>query len=244
MRSGDLAGCFGSLFDGLGLKDPLRLPGGKMNLVERVPHLDPQGGRFGLGVIRGEADIHADDWFLTCHFVDDRVMPGTLMYECCLHTLRVYLLRLGWVAEQSGVAYEPVPGITGRFKCRGQVIETTRTATYEVTVKEIGYRPEPYVIVDALMYSDAKPIVEITDMSLQLAGLTREKIRAVWQAKDAPHKDEPHVARAFSTRSVSWPSRSANLLRLSVSPIAFLTENASSPVCRGRRISFWIESPR
>ncbi|MBY0525900.1 MAG: hypothetical protein K2R98_21080 [Gemmataceae bacterium] len=186
LRAGDLAGCFGPMFDGLGLRNPLRLPGGRLKLVDRVVHLDPQGGRFGLGLIRGEADIHPDDWFLTCHFVDDQVMPGTLMYECCLHTLRVYLLRLGWVGEQDGVAYEPVPDASGRFKCRGQVIATTKTATYEVSVKEIGYRPEPYVIVDALMYSDGKPIVEITDMSLRLSGLNREKIRAVWARKDKP----------------------------------------------------------
>ena len=31
-------------------------------------------------------------------------MPGTLMYECCLHTLRVFLLRLGWVGETAGRA--------------------------------------------------------------------------------------------------------------------------------------------
>ena len=28
-----------------------------------------------------------------------QVMPGTLMYECCLHTLRVFLMRMGWVGE-------------------------------------------------------------------------------------------------------------------------------------------------
>ncbi len=50
-------------------------------------------------LIRAEADIHSDDWFLTSHFCDDHVMPGTLMYECCLHTLRIYLLRMGWVGE-------------------------------------------------------------------------------------------------------------------------------------------------
>ena len=60
-----------------------------MNLVHRVPALDPAGGDFGLGLIRAEADIHPGDWFMVCHFVDDRVMPGTLMYECCLHTLRI-----------------------------------------------------------------------------------------------------------------------------------------------------------
>ena len=65
--------------------------------------------------------MHPDDWFLTCHFVDDRVMPGTLMYECCLHTLRIFFMRLGWVGEQDEVVCEPVPGVASRLKCRGQV---------------------------------------------------------------------------------------------------------------------------
>jgi 3-hydroxymyristoyl/3-hydroxydecanoyl-(acyl carrier protein) dehydratase len=89
LRTGDLAKAFGSPFDRLSLTDPLPLPGGRMTLVHRVETLDPKGGRFGLGQIRAEADIHRDDWFMVCHFVDDRVMPGTLMYECCLHTLRI-----------------------------------------------------------------------------------------------------------------------------------------------------------
>ena len=100
------------------------------------------GGRYGLGTIRAEADIHPDDWFLTCHFSDDNVMPGTLMYECCLHTLRIYLLRMGWVGESGTVVSEPVPGVTSGLKCRGQVTEKTRTVTYEITLKEIGYSPE------------------------------------------------------------------------------------------------------
>ena len=102
LRRGDLAAAFGPPFDRLDLADPLRLPGGRMTLVHRVETLDPRGGRFGLGLIRAEADIHPDDWFLTCHFVDDRVMPGTLMYECCLHTLRIFLMRMGWVGERDG----------------------------------------------------------------------------------------------------------------------------------------------
>ena len=56
--------------------------------------------RFGLGLAVGEMDIHPDDWHLVCHFKDDNVMPGTLMYECCLHTLRVYLMRMGWIGAK------------------------------------------------------------------------------------------------------------------------------------------------
>ncbi len=186
LRAGDLVGCFGPAFAHLNLNHPLTIPGGTMKLVDRVVHLDPQGGRFGLGLIRAEADIHPDDWFITCHFIDDQVMPGTLMYECCLHTLRIFLLRLGWIVENDGSAFEPIAGIASRLKCRGQVLATTRTVTYEVSLKEIGYRPEPYVLVDALMYADGKAIVEITDMSLQLTGATRSSLESVHRG----HHDE------------------------------------------------------
>src|SRR6185436_41498 len=169
------------------LADPVKLPGGKLRLVDRVPLLNPDGGRFGLGFVRAEFDIHPADWFLTCHFVDDMVMPGTLMYECCLHTLRVLLMRMGWVGEAGEVVCEPVPGVNSRLKCRGQVIATTKTVTYEVTVKELGYGPEPFCIADALMYADGKPIVEITNMSLRMSGLTREKLEATWASNPTPH---------------------------------------------------------
>ena len=188
LRRGDLAGCFGAEFAGLPLNNPCRLPGagGRMKLVDRILSLDPSGGRYGLGVIRGEADIHPDDWFLTCHFSDDQVMPGTLMYECCLHTLRVLLMRMGWVGEQDEIAWQPVPGAAGQLKCRGQVIATTRKVFYEIALKEIGYRPEPYVICDAVMSADGKPIVRMIDMSLRLSGMTREKLQAIWERRPHP----------------------------------------------------------
>jgi len=183
LRQGDLAGCFGPGFGNLPTKRPLTIPGGRMNLVHRVMELAPQGGRYGQGLIRAEADIHPDDWFITCHFVDDRVMPGTLMYECCLHTLRIYLLRMGWVAEADAAVWEPVPGVASQLICRGQVLETTQVVTYEVSIREIGYRPEPYAIVDALMYADGRPIVEIIDMSVRLSGTTREKLTDLWSKR-------------------------------------------------------------
>jgi 3-hydroxymyristoyl/3-hydroxydecanoyl-(acyl carrier protein) dehydratase len=180
LRSGDLAACFGAQFANLPIRDPATLPGGKMRLVHRVPLLEPEGGPAGLGRILGEADIHPDDWFLTCHFVDDQVMPGTLMYECCLHTLRIFLYRMGWVGEKSNVAFEPVPEVTGKLRCRGQVTATTKKVTYEVLIRERGYRPEPYTIVDAYMYADGKNVVEIKSMSLRMTGWSKESVEAIW----------------------------------------------------------------
>ena len=209
LRRGELEVCFGPAFADLWLSKPVTLPTDRMRLVHRILKLEPGAGKYGLGQITGEADIHADDWFLLCHFCDDQVMPGTLMYECCLHTLRVYLLRMGWIGEHGQVAYEPVPGVKSRLKCRGQVTASTKKVQYEITLKEIGYgsglRAEglgtettddstsspslsrqhstlspPYCLADALMSADGKPIVEITDMSVRLSGLSRADIERLW----------------------------------------------------------------
>lgn len=200
LRQGQLATCFGDAFEGLSMQSPMTIPGlsrdhdssarTRMWLVDRILKLDPHAGKFGMGMILGELDIHPDDWFITCHFCDDQVMPGTLMYECCMHTLRVYLLRMGWIGEEGSVSYEPIPGIRSRLKCRGQVLATTKKVWYEITLKEIGYTSPanggsatPYCLADALMYADGKPIVEITDMSVQLSGLTRHAVERLWQGR-------------------------------------------------------------
>ena len=238
LRQGDLVAAFGPEFAVANLTRPMTIPGGMLRLVDRVPLIDPMGGRFGIGFVRAEFDIHPDDWFLTCHFVDDMVMPGTLMYECCLHTLRIFLMRMGWVGEAGEVVCEPVPGVNSRLKCRGQVIASTRTVTYEVTVKELGYRPEPYCLADALMYADGKPIVEITNMSLRMSGLDRETsgthLVEAGESQSNPRSTIP--PRSWPTPTATPPKRSANRTRSS-------TATASSPACRVRRSSSSTASP-
>jgi acyl transferase domain-containing protein/3-hydroxymyristoyl/3-hydroxydecanoyl-(acyl carrier protein) dehydratase len=183
LRQGDLAACFGRLFEGVHLPEPLRLAGGRMKLIDRILEVDPAGGRYGLGRIRAEADIRPDAWFLTCHFVDDMVMPGTLMYECCAHALRVFVQRLGWITDAPGARYEPLPGLPAALKCRGPVTPRTRSVVYQVDIKELGYGPEPYAVADADMLADGRHIVRFTDMSIRLAGATREEIDAFWRQR-------------------------------------------------------------
>ena len=185
LRNGDMAGCFGSDFEGITLAESLRLPGEPMNLIHRILNLDPTGGRYGMGIIRAEADIHPDDWFLTCHFVDDMVMPGTLMYECCAHTLRVFLQQMGWITDTPGAAYEPMMGTKAVLKCRGPVRPDTRHVHYEVEIKEMGYAPEPYVLADAHMYADGHYIVQFKDMSMKLSHVTESELSDFWKKQKA-----------------------------------------------------------
>ena len=107
-------------------------------------------------------------------------------------------MRMGWVGEAGEVVCEPVPGVASRLKCRGQVIATTKTVDLRSRrSRSSATGPSRTAIADALMYADGKPIVEITNMSLRLTGLTREKL-------------ERDVGEAASrtARSVGWRSRS------------------------------------
>ncbi|MBW2568431.1 MAG: type I polyketide synthase [Deltaproteobacteria bacterium] len=183
LRAGNLEACFGAPFKGINLTESLRLPKGRMKLIDRILNFDPEGGRYGLGMIRAEADIHPDKWFLTCHFMDDMVMPGTLMYECCSHTLRIFAQRIGWITEKQDVFYEPLTGVESILKCRGPVTTDTKHVIYEIEIKEIGYNPEPYIIADALMYADGDKIVLFKDMSMKMTGITGEEIISFWDSK-------------------------------------------------------------
>lgn len=207
LYDGDMSTCFGEDFARLALRKPLTLPGGDLSLVHRIRNLDTVGGWYGLGEVIGEADIDPNSWFLTSHFKDDPVMPGTLMYECCLHTLRVFLIRSGLVDESTNIHSGPVVGVKSQLKCRGQVLQSTKKVCYEIHVREMGYGPDAYAICDAVMYADGKPIVDIMDMSLCLYGLNKQRVNTIWAKEESSASksvvfDQDQLL-AFSTSRVS-----------------------------------------
>jgi 3-hydroxymyristoyl/3-hydroxydecanoyl-(acyl carrier protein) dehydratase len=184
LRKGDLAGAFGPDFTGICPGKAQHLPGGPMHLIDRVLSFDPTGGRFGMGAIIAEADIHPDAWFLTCHFIDDPVMPGTLMYECCAHALRIFVQRMGWASPDDQVHFDVLPGNESDLKCRGPVTPETKKARYEIEIKQMGYTDAdqtPFVIADAHMFADDLRIVLYRDMGMTLSGISRDALNHLWR---------------------------------------------------------------
>ena len=57
--------------------------------------------------------------------------------------------------------------------------------------------PEPFAIVDALMFADGKAIVEIPDMSIRLSGLDRQKVEALWSGGAAFAMQAPKEKRVL-----------------------------------------------
>ena len=99
-------------------------------------------------------------------------MPGTLMYEGCLHSLRVLLLRMGWIGTADGRDDElhtaPILDIPSALVCRGQVLADTGSFAYELDLKEIGYDPEAYCLANAVMRVGDHKIVAFDNVSLRI----------------------------------------------------------------------------
>ncbi|MDR2724761.1 MAG: helix-turn-helix domain-containing protein, partial [Candidatus Adiutrix sp.] len=202
LRAGDLAGAFGPGFSP-NLSQAPTLPGGRLALLDRVTRLEPGGGRGRAGFIRAEIDIDPRAWFLTSHFPGDEVMPGTLMYESCLQTLRVFLMASGWVDEPGTADWQPVPGVAAALKCRGQVTARVKRAAYEVHVRRLEFKapegggePEPVALAEAVMLADDRPIVEVRNLNLRLRGSSAARLRRVWGRPGSPRppaEDDPRT---------------------------------------------------
>lgn len=216
LRTGQLAQCFGKNFPSL--RNPCRLPSGRMQLIDRITTLQAEGGNYGHGLVVSELDIKPDAWYLTCHFVDDRVMPGTLMYECALQTLRVYTMRRGWISEAQDYRLAAVAGIKTTLKCRGQVTDKNKTLRSEIHLKASGDSPSPYCIADAYLYVDDKCAVSFTDMSLQF---TSSNPKVFCSNEQILQFAEGDPARCFGERYAAFSSE-RKVARLPRPPYKFL----------------------
>ena len=138
------------------------------------------------------------------HFVDDMVMPGTLMYEGCLRLCGCFAsARLGGRADQRDLHYAPIPGHASGLRCRGQVLQSSKKIIYRIDIKELGYDPEP-VLADAVMFVDEKKAVQFANVSYRLHGLDEANIAAgYFGARRAPRTGLNPLNTPASTRTTA-----------------------------------------
>lgn len=168
LSHGNLAACFGPVYAPNGANVSLRFPNPDFVFIDRITHIDPQGGLWGLGLIEAEQQLHPDDWFFPCHFKDDEVMAGSLMAQGCDQLVQFYALYLGLHTRTHDARFQPLPQQKQYVRCRGQVRPADATLSYRMEVKEIGLEPEPYLIADVDMMFEGKWIVHFENLGLCL----------------------------------------------------------------------------
>jgi len=166
--NGDIAGCFGAQYDQGGLNPSLKFASQKFLMIERVTKIDANAGPWGLGILEGQKRLEPEHWYFPCHFKDDQVMAGSLMSEGCGQLAMFYMLYLGMQTRVKNARFQPVPGMSQKVRCRGQVIPQSNTLTYRMTITDMGIEPYPYLKANFDIILDGKVVVDFKNLSVMI----------------------------------------------------------------------------
>ena len=142
-------------------KGNAQLPSPPMLMFDRITNINETGGVFQKGEIVAELDIKPELWFFDCHFKGDPVMPGCLGLDAMWQLVGFYL---GWL-EQSGKGR--ALGV-GEVKFTGQVLDTVKKVTYQISIKRLILRRLILGVADGVLKADGEPIYEAKDMKVGL----------------------------------------------------------------------------
>ena len=142
-------------------KGNAQLPAPPMLMFDRVTKINETGGLFEKGEIIAELDIKPELWFFDCHFKGDPVMPGCLGLDAMWQLVGFYL---GWLGQPGkGRAL----GV-GEVKFTGQVLNTVKKVTYQISLKRLILRKLILGVADGILKADGSPIYEAKDMKVGL----------------------------------------------------------------------------
>jgi 3-hydroxyacyl-[acyl-carrier protein] dehydratase/trans-2-decenoyl-[acyl-carrier protein] isomerase len=142
-------------------KGNAQLPSPPMLMFDRITNINETGGVFQKGEIVAELDIKPELWFFDCHFKGDPVMPGCLGLDAMWQLVGFYL---GWL-EQPGKGR--ALGV-GEVKFTGQVLNTIKKVTYQISIKRLILRKLILGVADGVLKADGEPIYEAKDMKVGL----------------------------------------------------------------------------
>ena len=142
-------------------KGNAQLPSPPMLMFDRITNINETGGVFQKGEIVAELDIKPELWFFDCHFKGDPVMPGCLGLDAMWQLVGFYL---GWL-EQPGKGR--ALGV-GEVKFTGQVLNTVKKVTYQISIKRLILRKLILGVADGVLKADGEPIYEAKDMKVGL----------------------------------------------------------------------------
>lgn len=147
------------------------LPGPRLFMLDRVTGFWPEGGRAGLGRLRGEKDVRPEEWFLKAHFYQDPVQPGSLGLQALVQLLQCFMLERGMDRGLTRPRFEPLAlGRPLTWKYRGQVVPSNRLVTTEIEVTGTGTdEAGRFAVADGWLWVDGIRIYGAQGLALRLA---------------------------------------------------------------------------
>lgn len=138
-----------------------RLPAPQMLMLDRMPLITSDTGKYGKGEIKAELDINPDLWFFECHFEGDPVMPGCLGLDAMWQLVGFHLVWSGYEGRGRALG-------SGKVKFFGQVLPKSKLVTYQIDIKRVISRKLTLAIADATMSVDGREIYSAEDLRVGL----------------------------------------------------------------------------
>ena len=139
-------------------------------MLDRVTGWWPEGGKAGLGELRGVKDVDPSEWFFKAHFYQDPVQPGSLGIEAMLQLLQIYMLKRGLHEGVEDPRFEPIrTGEPMTWKYRGQVVPKNELISSTLEITEVGTDElGPYAVCEASLWVDGKRIYEARNLGMRI----------------------------------------------------------------------------
>lgn len=138
----------------------------KARMLERITYISDEGGRYGLGEVFAEKDIDENHWAFKVHFLNDPVLPGSLLLEG-VNQINYFLLDAGIIGRKTDKPIEPSKGDSAKVIFRGQVRPIKSTIVYKISFKKFIDTKEKFTFYfDADIYWEGTHIVKAEDLSI------------------------------------------------------------------------------
>ncbi len=138
-----------------------KLPAPPMLMLDRIPLITTDTGKYGRGEIKAELDVIPDLWFFECHFDGDPVMPGCLGLDAMWQLVGFHLVWAGHQGRGRALG-------CGKVKFFGQVLPKSKLVTYQIDIKRVISRKLTMAIADATMSVDGREIYSAEDLRVGL----------------------------------------------------------------------------
>jgi len=141
--------------------DNAQLPTPPMLMLDRITHIDIDGGAHKRGRIVAELDVNPDLWFFKCHFPGDPVMPGCLGLDAMWQLVGFWL---GW----SGSPGKGRAIGVGELTLAGQVMPDAKLVRYEIDIRRAIRARLVMGIADGSVFLDGKEIYQAKNLKVGL----------------------------------------------------------------------------
>ena len=147
-------------------KPHYKIAGDQLNLLDQLK-IVKDGGEHGKGYVHASKAVQTYDWFFTCHFYQDPVMPGSLGVEAILQAIQVYALQQDLGKDFKNPRFVQLDNHKTVWKYRGQILLDVKELHLEAHIKSIEMvNGQLRINTDAYLWNEGTRIYQLTDLGI------------------------------------------------------------------------------